>query len=68
MFVGDEGWIRNMEDNWLIVSIGLATILLEIWMIFEAWQMFPKAKGVLEELAPEALPKNAGETVKTPAC
>lgn len=68
LFVGDGGWIRNMEDNWLIVSIGLATILLEIWMIFEAWQMFPKAKGVLEELAPEALPKNTGETVKTPAC
>jgi hypothetical protein len=32
----------------------LATVALEIWMIFEGWQLFPKAKGVLEEGALDA--------------
>ncbi len=65
LFIGDKSWIK--QGNWLVSSIGFATILLEIWMVYEAWQMFPKAKGVLEDDAPEALP-GAGEAVKPPAC
>ena len=65
LFIGDKSWIK--QGNWLVSSIGFATILLEVWMVYEAWQMFPKAKGVLEDDAPEALP-GAGATVKTPAC
>ena len=44
------GWLAGGEgSDYLLGGIGLATIALEIWMIFEAWQLFPKAKGVLEE-------------------
>ncbi len=64
LFVGDKSWIK--QGNWLVSSIGFATILLEVWMVYEAWQMFPKAKGVLEDDAPEALP-GGNEAVKTPA-
>ncbi len=64
LFIGEKSWIK--QGNWLVSFIGFATILLEVWMVYEAWQMFPKAKGVLEDDAPEALP-GAGEAVKTPA-
>ncbi len=66
LFVGEKSWIK--EGNWLVSSIGLATIILELWMLYEAWRMFPKAKGVLEADAPESLPGAGGEAVKTPAC
>ena len=45
------GWLVTDEPNWLLGSIGLATIALEIWMIIEAVKLFPKAKGILEENA-----------------
>jgi carbon starvation protein len=43
--------IPDHKPNYLLGSIGLATIALEIWMIVEAVKIFPKAKGVLEENA-----------------
>ena len=49
------GWLAGDEgSDYLLGAIGLATIALELWMIFEAWQLFPKAKGVLEEGALDA--------------
>ena len=51
LFVGDESWIKT--GNWLVVTIGLATIALEIWMIIEAWLLVARVKGVLEEDAME---------------
>jgi carbon starvation protein len=35
--------------NWLLFGIGLATILIEIWMIVEAISVWKKSKGILEE-------------------
>jgi carbon starvation protein len=52
VFVGDVGnpsWLS--QRNWLLVSIALATIALEGWMIFEAGRLFPRAKGIVEENA-----------------
>ncbi|MCG8574352.1 MAG: hypothetical protein MI810_05655, partial [Flavobacteriales bacterium] len=43
---GSPSWIQS--GNWIVVSVGLATIALEIWMLIEAALMFPKVKGVLE--------------------
>ena len=43
------GWLVGDKPDYLLGGIGLATILLEIWMIIEAVRLFPKAKGVLEE-------------------
>lgn len=46
----ESGWIA--KENWLLVSIGFATLALEVWMIIEAFIAFPKAKGVLEPQLP----------------
>jgi len=49
LFVGSEGnpsWVS--QEKWLLVGIGLATMILEVWMIIEAIRLFPRARGVLE--------------------
>jgi carbon starvation protein len=46
LFSGEQSWIKT--GNWLVVSIGFATIALEIWMIVEAFLLVPKVKGLLE--------------------
>lgn len=45
------GWLVGDKPDYLLGGIGLAAIVLEIWMIIEAVRLFPKAKGVLEENA-----------------
>lgn len=50
VFIGGEGnpsWLS--QGNWLLVSIAVATLLLEIWMIIEAILLFPRVKGVVED-------------------
>jgi carbon starvation protein len=42
-----SSWIE--QGKWLLVTIGSATLALEVWMIVEAVRLFPRAKGVLEE-------------------
>jgi carbon starvation protein len=39
------------QGKGLLVTIGLATVALEIWMIVEAARLFPRVKGVIEEQA-----------------
>jgi carbon starvation protein len=36
----------------LLFGIGLSVFALQIWMVVEAFLMWPKAKGVLEEALP----------------
>ncbi len=43
---GEGGYLD--QKNWLLTTIGFATLALEGWMIFEAYCAWPKAKGVLE--------------------
>ncbi|MBT6658722.1 MAG: carbon starvation protein A [Verrucomicrobia bacterium] len=50
------GWLVAEQPDYLLGGIGLATIALEIWMIVEAINLFPKAKGVLEENIPNKQP------------
>ena len=45
------GWLVAGQVDYLLGSIGLATIALEIWMIVEAVKLFPRVRGVLEENA-----------------
>ena len=54
-FIGgadNPSWIS--EGKWTLVGIALATMALEIWMVIEAVQLFPRARGVLEDGAAEA--------------
>ena len=48
LFNSEAGWLVAEKPNYLLGGIGLATIALEVWMIFEAFKAFPQAKGVLE--------------------
>jgi carbon starvation protein len=51
------GWLVGDKPDYLLGGIGLATIVLEIWMIIEAVRLFPRARGVLEEGAVEQSPE-----------
>ena len=55
LFVGgadNPSWIS--QGKWVLTTIGLVTVLLEIWMMVEAALMFPRVKGVLEANALDA--------------
>ena len=45
LFHPDSGWLVAEKPNYLLGCIGIATIALELWMIFEAFKAFPKGKG-----------------------
>ncbi|MAE62963.1 MAG: carbon starvation protein A [Phycisphaeraceae bacterium] len=50
MVLSLDGWIS--ERNWILITIAIATLVLEAWMIVEAVILMPRVKGVLEpELA-----------------
>ncbi len=47
--VGAEtSWLEADNPNWVLILIAVVTLVLEVWMIFEAVVLFPKVKGVLE--------------------
>ncbi len=50
----ETSWLQ--DGNWILLSIGVATVVLEIWMIVEAIKLFPRVKGVVEDNAPDAMP------------
>ena len=55
LFVGfgtTKSWWAS--GNWVLITIGLTTIALELWMIAEAILLLPKVKGVLEISAEES--------------
>lgn len=63
VFVGSPGhpsWIS--DEKWILVTIGMATIVLEVWMLVEAFRLFPKVKGMLEANALDAVHTLKGET------
>ncbi len=45
-------WIAAENPNWMLVCMAIATLLLEAWLLIEAFLMWPRAKGVLEEALP----------------
>ena len=61
LFNSNTGWfLQTVEtgDKLLVTSIGLITLLLQLWMVIEAVIMWPKAKGVLEEALPPLKPSS----------
>jgi carbon starvation protein len=61
LLVQMQDWLAT--GSYLLVAIGVATLLLEAWMLFEAALMWPRAKGVLEESLPPLPPHARRETV-----
>jgi carbon starvation protein len=41
-------WFNAENPNWVVITVGISTLLLEAWMLVEAIILWPKAKGVLE--------------------
>jgi carbon starvation protein len=52
----ETGWLNADAPNWPLITIAIATLLLEVWMIAEAVLMFPRVKGVLERELPGSSP------------
>ncbi len=50
MFNAQNGWYG--AENYLLLGIGGAIVLLQMWMAFEGLLVWRKAKGVLEEALP----------------
>jgi len=50
MFNAESGWWP--QRNYLLLSIGAATMVLQLWMVVEAMLAWPRARGVLEEALP----------------
>jgi len=42
-------WMKSEDPNWLVITVGILTIALEVWMLVEAFMMWPKVKGLVEE-------------------
>ncbi|MCA9067769.1 MAG: hypothetical protein KDA84_02530, partial [Planctomycetaceae bacterium] len=40
------------KESYLLVCVGVVTLVLEAWLVVEAFLMWPKAKGVLEKTLP----------------
>ena len=62
----DGGWID--KKNYLLVTFGLATLALELWMIIEAIIAWPKVIGLLEEPLPEIIINSDAENEGGRSC
>ncbi len=52
--VGSQNsWLA--DGKWLLMGFGVVTLVLEVWMVIEAFLVWPKARSVMEEELP-ALP------------
>ena len=54
LFNSENGWLAtgNESPNYLLGSIGIGTLCLQIWMIIEGLLILPRSRGVLEEMLP----------------
>ena len=62
----DKGWID--KKNYLLVTFGIATLTLELWMIIEAIIAWPKVIGLLEEPLPEIIINSDAENEGGRSC
>lgn len=44
-------WFEAENPNWVVIVVGVSTLLLEAWMLIEAIIMWPKVKGIVEAVA-----------------
>jgi carbon starvation protein len=51
-FASGANWVWRWQDNLLLGSIGLITLAMQVWMVVEAFLLWPSAKGVLEPVDP----------------
>lgn len=44
-------WMSAEHPNWVVIVVGVSTLILEGWMLVEAVILWPKVRGVLEAVA-----------------
>ncbi len=59
MFNTQSGWY--VKENYLLLGIGAAVVVLQVWMVLEGLLVWRRAKGVLEEALPPLPPVAAPE-------
>ena len=64
---GFFGSAPGAEPNWLLVSIALATLALEVWMVIEAALLWPRARGVIEVALPPLAGSSQSGKIVSPA-
>jgi carbon starvation protein len=64
----ETSWLAAEEKNWALILIGIVTLVLEIWMVTEAFLAWPKAKGVLEETLEPLAVVNSAKTEGGRSC
>jgi len=52
LFNGETGWLASENQNYLLGSIGVGTLCLQVWMIVEGLLLLPRSRGVLEDSLP----------------
>jgi carbon starvation protein len=45
-------WIRAEQPNYVAIVVGISTLILEAWMLVEAFILWPQVRGVVEAAAP----------------
>ena len=53
LFNSETGWLGSENQNYLLGSIGVGTLCLQVWMIVEGLLLLPRSRGVLEEALPQ---------------
>ncbi len=44
-------WMAAEDPNWVVIVVGVSTLILEGWMLIEAMILWPKVRGVIESVA-----------------
>jgi carbon starvation protein len=55
-------WLEAENPNWVVIVVGVSTLVLEGWMLVEAVILWPKVKGVVEAVAGGPAQKSGGPT------
>tara|TARA_R110002049_G_scaffold72490_3_gene187298 strand:- start:73379 stop:75421 length:2043 start_codon:yes stop_codon:yes gene_type:complete len=60
-------WLGAENPNWVVIGVGIATLVLEAWMLVEAIILWPRVKGILEVPAGEAFAKSVSALSGAPS-
>ena len=57
-------WMSDENPNWVVIVVGVSTLIPEAWMLVEAMILWPKVRGVLENVAPTPAEADIGPGVE----
>jgi carbon starvation protein len=55
VFVKDgshPGWLFQQNPNWPLIVVSILALAMQVWLVIEAVLLWPKARGVMEEMLP----------------